>query len=269
MTVPSGSRPVRAPAPARASSGAGRDTDALQRQTLRVLLASQVLAGAGLAAGVTVGGLLAEDMLGSTGLAGLPSALLTLGAAGAAVGVGRLSQHAGRRPGLAAGYAVGAIGGALVVLAAALDDVPLLLLALLLYGSGAATNLQARYAGADLSSPRAPRPRRQHRAGRDDPGGRRRTEPRPAHGRGRRLPRHPGARRAVPARVRGLRAGRRRRQRPAAPGPAARRPRAGPTRPPSPPRPPGPPSRPRAPTPPSSAWVRPPWSSPSWSWSRS
>lgn len=123
----------------------------LYRRTLRVLLVSQVLAGAGLAAGITVGALLAEDMLGSTGAAGLPAALFTLGSAAAAVGVGRLSQRSGRRPGLAAGYAVGAIGGAGVVAAAVLDHVPLLFAALFLYGAGTATNLQARYAGADLA----------------------------------------------------------------------------------------------------------------------
>ncbi len=126
---------------------------ALYRRTLRVLLASQILAGAGLAAGVTVGALLAEDMVGSTSSAGLPAALLTLGSAAAAVGVGRLSQRSGRRPGLAAGYAIGALGGAGVVLAAAIDSVPLLFVSLILYGSGTATNLQARYAGADLAPP--------------------------------------------------------------------------------------------------------------------
>ncbi len=124
---------------------------ALYRRTIRVLLVAQVLAGAGLAAGVTVGALLAEDMVGSTGSAGIPAALLTLGSAAAAVGVGRVSQRSGRRPGLAAGYAVGAIGGAGVVVAAAVDSVALLLFSLLLYGSGSATNLQARYAGADLA----------------------------------------------------------------------------------------------------------------------
>jgi len=127
--------------------------EALQRRTLRVLVASQVLAGAGLAAGITVGALLAEDMIGSKGSAGVPSALLTLGSAIAATLVGRLSQRAGRRPGLAAGYAVGALGVAGVVLAAAIDSVPLLFVALVLYGSGAATNLQGRYAGADLAAP--------------------------------------------------------------------------------------------------------------------
>ena len=126
---------------------------AVQRRTLRVLLASQVLAGAGLAAGITVGALLAEDMLGSTSLSGLPAALFTFGSAGAAAGVGRLSQRSGRRAGLAAGYAVGAAGGVGVVVAAAVGSVPLLLVSLLLYGSGSATNLQARYAGADLAAP--------------------------------------------------------------------------------------------------------------------
>ena len=127
--------------------------EALHRRTLRVLITSQILAGAGLAAGVTVGALLAEDMLGSAGFAGLPIALFTVGSAAAALSVGRLSQNLGRRSGLAAGYAVGAGGAGGIVLAAAIDNVPLLLISLLLYGSGVATNLQARYAGADLVDP--------------------------------------------------------------------------------------------------------------------
>lgn len=128
-----------------------REREAVQRRTLRVLLVSQVLAGAGLSAGVVVGALLAEEMLGSTSGAGLPAALFTIGSAAAAILVGRRSQRAGRRAGLAAGYLVGAIGAAGVVVAAGVDSVPLLLLSFVLYGSGTATNLQARYAGADLA----------------------------------------------------------------------------------------------------------------------
>ena len=127
------------------------ERERLHRRTLRVLVASQVLGGLGLAAGVTVGALLAEDVLGATALAGLPSALLTLGSAGAALAVGALSERRGRRPGLAAGYLAGALGGAGVVVAAALSSAPLLLVGLLLYGAGTATSLQARYAGADLA----------------------------------------------------------------------------------------------------------------------
>ncbi|GGV13340.1 putative MFS-type transporter YdeG [Streptomyces filipinensis] len=124
-----------------------------QRRILRVLVASQMLSGAGLAAGVTVGALLAQDMLGSTSLAGLPSALFTAGSALTAVAVGRISQARGRRPGLATGYLTGAIGSAGVITAAVLDNPVLLFIALFVYGAGTATNLQARYAGADLAQP--------------------------------------------------------------------------------------------------------------------
>lgn len=124
-----------------------------QRHTLRTLVLAQILSGAGLAAGITVGALLAEDVLGTTSLAGIPAALFTVGSAAAAVTVGRISNRHGRRPGLALGYAVGAAGAVAIVVAATIESAPLLLLALLVYGAGTATNLQARYAGADLASP--------------------------------------------------------------------------------------------------------------------
>ena len=127
--------------------------DPIQHRTLRVLFIAQVFSGAGLGAGVAVGALLAKEMIGGTGWAGLPAALFTLGSAVAAYWVGALSQRSGRRPGLAVGFLVGGIGSIGTVLAAALDSVPLLLVALLLYGSGTATNLQARYSGADLAHP--------------------------------------------------------------------------------------------------------------------
>ena len=131
-------------------TGTGRET--AQKRILTVLILGQLLAGAGLAAGVTVGALLAEDLLGGPGLSGLPSALFTGGSALAAVLVGKLSQARGRRPGLAAGFAFGALGAVGIVVAAAMGSLPLLFLAFVVYGSGTATNLQARYAGADLAT---------------------------------------------------------------------------------------------------------------------
>ncbi|GAA1080474.1 MFS transporter [Nocardiopsis metallicus] len=124
-----------------------------QRRVLTVLVTAQVLSGAGLAAGVTVGALLAQDMLGGAGWAGLPSALFTIGSAAAAALIGRTSQRLGRRTGLAAGYAAGALGAVGVVAAATLGSVVLLFASLFVYGAGTATNLQARYAGADLATP--------------------------------------------------------------------------------------------------------------------
>lgn len=127
----------------------------LQRRTLRVLVAAQLCSGAGLAAGIVAGALLAEEMLGSTSGAGLPTALFTLGAALSAILIGQISQVRGRRVGLAAGYFVGAIGAAAIVVAAAIDSVALLLPALFVYGAGTVTSFQARYAGADLADPDA------------------------------------------------------------------------------------------------------------------
>jgi MFS family permease len=124
-----------------------------QRRTVRVVMAGQVLGGAGLAAGITVGALLAQQMLGTEGLAGVPIALFTLGSALTAYLIGRISQRAGRRLGLGLGFAAGGLGAAGVVLAAAIDSVPLLFVSLFVYGAGTATNLQARYAGADLATP--------------------------------------------------------------------------------------------------------------------
>lgn len=124
----------------------------LYRRTLVSVVISQIFGGAGLAAGVTVGALLAQDMLGTDRYAGVPASLLTLGSAGAALLVGRVSQRLGRRIGLTGGFATGGIGAAGVVAAAVIDNVALLFAALLIYGAGTATNLQARYAGTDLAS---------------------------------------------------------------------------------------------------------------------
>lgn len=129
------------------------DRARVQRRTLRVVVLGQVLGGAGLAAGITVGALLAQEMLGTEGLAGLPTALFTLGSALTAYLVGRVSQRAGRRVGLGLGFAAGGLGAVGVVVAAAVDSVPLLFLSFVVYGAGTATNLQARYAGADLATP--------------------------------------------------------------------------------------------------------------------
>lgn len=124
-----------------------------QRRTLAVLLLAQILSGAGLAAGITVGALLAEQMMGSSRLSGLPTVFFTIGSAAAAVGLGRMSQRFGRRAGLSAGYFTGAVGCVGAVVAAAIGSITLLFASMLIYGAGAATNLQARYAGADLAAP--------------------------------------------------------------------------------------------------------------------
>lgn len=124
----------------------------LYKRTLMVVSISQIFGGAGLAAGITVGALLAQEMLGTDAYAGLPAALFTLGSAGAAFIVGRLSQRYGRRIGLTTGFITGGLGAIGVVIAAIINSIFLLFAALLIYGAGTATNLQTRYAGTDLAN---------------------------------------------------------------------------------------------------------------------
>ncbi|KAA0784378.1 MFS transporter [Bacillus wiedmannii] len=128
------------------------DQQKLYKRTLIIVSISQMFGGAGLAAGITVGALLAQQMLGTDAYAGLPAAMFTMGSAVAAFFVGKLSQKHGRRIGLAAGFIVGGLGAIGVVVAALTNSIILLLVSLLIYGAGTATNLQARYAGTDLAN---------------------------------------------------------------------------------------------------------------------
>lgn len=125
----------------------------LYKKTLIIVVISQIFGGAGLTAGITVGALIAQDMLGADNITGIPTALFTLGSAGAALLVGRLSQRLGRRAGLTTGFLAGGIGAIGVILATLMNSVVLLFISLFIYGAGTATNLQARYAGTDLAHP--------------------------------------------------------------------------------------------------------------------
>ena len=126
----------------------------LYKRTLWVVILSQTFGGAGLAAGITVGALIARQMLGSESFSGLPTALFTLGSALSAFLVGRFSQRFGRRYGLSFGFIAGGVGAIGVVAATAMENIVLLFLALFIYGAGTSTNLQARYAGTDLAKPK-------------------------------------------------------------------------------------------------------------------
>ena len=123
----------------------------LHRRTLTTVLISQSFGGAGLAAGISVGALIAQDMLGTEALSGLPTALFTIGAAITAFTIGRVTQRAGRRFALGLGFIAGGIGAIGVVAATQLVSPLLLFISLVIYGAGTATNMQARYAGTDLA----------------------------------------------------------------------------------------------------------------------
>jgi MFS family permease len=98
--------------------------------------------------------LLGKEILdGDATFAGVAFSSLTIGAALASIPLSRTMARRGRRPGLARGYAIAASGAALAVVSAEVASFPLLLVGMLLLGSGTASNLLARYAAADLAAP--------------------------------------------------------------------------------------------------------------------
>lgn len=128
-------------------------TSEQQRTTLRVLVASNALGGVATASGFAVAALLAENVSGSTSLAGLVATSTTLGAAALAVPLARLARSHGRRVSLSLGYLIAFVGAALTILAAQIGSLTLLLAAGCLFGSGSASNLQSRYAATDAAEP--------------------------------------------------------------------------------------------------------------------
>jgi len=124
----------------------------VRRRTLWVLSLGQVLGGLAFGATISLGAVLAAAVSGDDALSGLATASVTLGAAALAVPLAAFARRRGRRRALAGGMLLALVGVGLVVLAAALDLFPLLLVAFVLIGSGQAANLQSRFAAADLST---------------------------------------------------------------------------------------------------------------------
>jgi MFS family permease len=125
-------------------------TAVVQRRTLRLLFATQIVSGMGVAIGSSVGALLAADLAG-VGLSGLAQSAAVIGGALAAIPATAIVHRHGRRPSLAAAYGVAAVGALVVVLAAVRGSLPLLFLGFFLFGGATAANLQARYAAVDLA----------------------------------------------------------------------------------------------------------------------
>jgi MFS family permease len=123
---------------------------AVQRRTLQLLFVTQIISGIGVAIGASVGALLAADIAGIRA-SGLGSSAIVVGAALFAVPATAIVNRHGRRPSLAAGYFVAAVGSIVIVTAAVRGSIPLLFAGFFLLGGATAANFQARYAAVDLA----------------------------------------------------------------------------------------------------------------------
>jgi MFS family permease len=121
--------------------------------SLVVLVGNQLLAGIGVASGIAVAALLAQELTGTVVLAGLSQTASVLGAGLVAIPLARLAVARGRHVALAVGYALAAVGAVLVITAAVTGFVPLVFLGLAAFGAGAAAGLQARFAATEVARP--------------------------------------------------------------------------------------------------------------------
>jgi MFS family permease len=118
---------------------------------MATLFAAQVCASSGHSMSLAVGAIMAATITGSNTWSGLPVAVGALGAAVASWPLARLMARAGRRPGLALGYAISVVGAALGVVGVMIASFAILLVGMTLFGTAQTSNLLARYAAADVS----------------------------------------------------------------------------------------------------------------------
>ncbi|GAA2510033.1 MFS transporter [Streptomyces gobitricini] len=126
---------------------------ALRRRITAVLITSQILGGLGVATGVALASVLAQEVSGTEALSGLAPTAMVAGTALLSMPLAALMASRGRRPGLVLAYLIGAVGAGVVVLASVLGNFPLLLAGMAGFGAGSSANLQARFAAADLAEP--------------------------------------------------------------------------------------------------------------------
>lgn len=129
------------------------DPQRVQRRSVFLLSASQLLSGVGNGATLSIGSLLAVDLSGSEAWAGSITTVLTLAAAIAALPLARLAEARGRRVGLVTGLVAAMIGALLFIVAVMARSFPVLILGAAFLGLGTAANLQARFAAVDLAEP--------------------------------------------------------------------------------------------------------------------
>lgn len=114
-------------------------------------MASSAVGYAGFIAAAAIIGLLASEIAGRDLLAGVPAAAGTLGTAAAASPLAFRARRLGRRRAITLGYLVGIVGAVLAIGAGQLQQFWLLVAAMAVFGVANASNLQSRFAAADLA----------------------------------------------------------------------------------------------------------------------
>lgn len=126
---------------------------AAQRRTRTALLIAQVAGSVGIGAGASMGSIIAYEVTGTESLAGISRTVSALSAGLAAPLMILLAMRYGRRTALGWGWTGALVGSLVQVVAVATLSLPLLLVGLLIFGSGQAATMQSRFAATDLELP--------------------------------------------------------------------------------------------------------------------
>lgn len=129
------------------------DFPRIARKITFILFLAQSLASAGFIAAATLNSIIGAQLGGSSGWAGVPSAVYLLAGAFAASAWGALMERFGRRNGIAAGMAFGVLGAALVVIAINTSALLLFLVGMIFMGAANAAIQLGRFAAAEVNTP--------------------------------------------------------------------------------------------------------------------
>ena len=121
-----------------------------RHRLLYTLFIAQSLFAAAQIAVFTLVAIVAVRLSGTEDVAGLPSSTLTFSQALAAVPAALILNRFGRRLGLSLGFAVGAVGGFVGVIAIVQNIFPLLLVSAVLMGMARASTEQARFVAGEM-----------------------------------------------------------------------------------------------------------------------
>ncbi|MFZ1753916.1 MAG: MFS transporter [Caldilineaceae bacterium] len=123
---------------------------AVQRRTVATLFTTQSLFSAATIAAFTLTSIVAADLSGQDGLAGVPATVLMLGRAAAAYPIGALMDRAGRRAGFTLGFAAAIAGLFLSALAIDWGSFLFFCAGAALIGVGRSASEQSRFAAAEV-----------------------------------------------------------------------------------------------------------------------
>ena len=121
-----------------------------RRRILIALFVARSAISAGYLAGFTVLTILGEALSGNAALAGIPAALVMIGRAIGPIPIARVMDAFGRRPAIAGGYALGAVGGLIAALAISAESYSLLLFGAVLLGIARSSGDMSRYVAAEI-----------------------------------------------------------------------------------------------------------------------